>query len=118
MTRRPRNVAWVGFTPEQTRLLDFLDHLGNNGWARNGQADEVMPTLLDDCEAVELTLDETIPNGSDRGASRGQFDARPVGFRPSCHDPPHAARPRQKPRTEPAIWSWNPAHIATAKGGV
>lgn len=58
MTRRPRNVAWVGFTPEQTRLLDFLDHLGNNGWARNGQADEVMPTLLDDCEAVELTLDE------------------------------------------------------------
>lgn len=57
MTRRPSNVAWVGYTSEQTKLLDFLDHLGNNGWSRNGQTDEVMPKVLADCEAAKLTLD-------------------------------------------------------------
>lgn len=57
MTRRPRNVAWVGFTAQQTELLDFLDHLGNNGWARNSQTDEVMPKVLADCEAAELSVD-------------------------------------------------------------
>ena len=57
MARRPRNVAWVGFTEQQTELLDFLDHLGNNGWARNSQTDEVMPKVLADCEAAELSVD-------------------------------------------------------------
>ena len=56
MTRRPENVSWVGFTPEQTELLDFLDHVGNNGWSRNSQTDELMPRLLADCERAELTL--------------------------------------------------------------
>ena len=46
MARRPPNFAWIGFTPEQTDLLEFLDHLGNNGWDRNGQTDELMPKLM------------------------------------------------------------------------
>jgi hypothetical protein len=50
-------MAWVGFTPDQKELLDFLDHLGNNGWSRNSQTDEVMPKLLAECEAAALTLD-------------------------------------------------------------
>lgn len=58
MSRRPGNVAWVGFTSEQTKLLDFIDHLGNNGWARNGQSEAVLPKLLADCEAAALTIDE------------------------------------------------------------
>ena len=58
MSRRPGNVAWVGFTSEQTKLLDFIDHLGNNGWARNGQSEAVMPKMLADCEAAAMTLDE------------------------------------------------------------
>ncbi len=57
MTRRPSNVAWVGFSPEQTELLDFLDHLGNNGWSRNSQTEEVMPKLLAQCEVADLPLD-------------------------------------------------------------
>lgn len=57
MTRRPSNVAWVGYTSEQVKLLDFLDHLGNNGWSRNSQTEEVMPKVLADCEAAGLTVD-------------------------------------------------------------
>ena len=37
MARKPANFQWVGFTDEQLKDLDFLDHLGNNGWARNPQ---------------------------------------------------------------------------------
>ena len=57
MTRRPSNVAWVGFSPEQTKLLDHLDHLGNNGWSRNSQTDAVMPKVLAQCEEAGLSLD-------------------------------------------------------------
>ncbi|HEU4542711.1 MAG TPA: hypothetical protein VFR23_16400 [Jiangellaceae bacterium] len=31
MARRPADFTWIGFTPEQVELLEFLDHLGNNG---------------------------------------------------------------------------------------
>ena len=48
MTRKPPNVSWLGFTKRQAELLDFLDHLGNNGWARNSQTEALMPKLLDD----------------------------------------------------------------------
>ena len=41
--RKPSNVSWLGFTQDQARLLDFLDHLGNNGWATNSQTDALMP---------------------------------------------------------------------------
>lgn len=58
MTRRPSNVAWVGYTSEQVKLLDFLDHLGNNGWSRNSQTEVVMPKVLAECEAARLTVDQ------------------------------------------------------------
>jgi hypothetical protein len=36
--------------------LDFLDHLGNNGWARNSQTEALMPKLLGDLEQAGLPL--------------------------------------------------------------
>ena len=56
MARRPPNVAWLGFTEEQVQLLEFLDHLGNNGWDRNSQTDALMPSVLSDCKTAGLTL--------------------------------------------------------------
>jgi hypothetical protein len=56
VARKPRNLAWLGFTKEQAELLDFLDHVGNNGWARNGQTEELMPNLLRECAVAELSL--------------------------------------------------------------
>jgi hypothetical protein len=50
--------TWDGFTPEQGRLLTFLDHLGNNGWARNSQSEELMPKLLRDFAEAEVSLDQ------------------------------------------------------------
>jgi hypothetical protein len=46
MAQRPADFTWNGFTPEQVELLAFLDHLGNNGWARNSQTDVAMPKLM------------------------------------------------------------------------
>lgn len=46
MVRRPANFTWLGFTPEQVELLELLDHVGNNGWARNSQTEELMPKLM------------------------------------------------------------------------
>ncbi|MGW4593538.1 hypothetical protein ACWEKJ_40010 [Amycolatopsis thermoflava] len=45
MSRKPPGHSWSGFTEAEGRLLDFLDHLGNNGWARNPQSEELMPML-------------------------------------------------------------------------
>jgi len=56
MARKPANFQWLGFTAEQIELLDFLDFVGNNGWDRNSQSDELMPRLLADCEAQGLSL--------------------------------------------------------------
>ncbi len=56
MTRRPPNFSWQGFTQNQAKLLDFFDDLGNNGWARNGQTEALMPTLLGDFEQAGLPL--------------------------------------------------------------
>jgi hypothetical protein len=39
-------VPQLGFTQKQARLLDFIDHLGNNEWDRNSQTDAVMPSVL------------------------------------------------------------------------
>lgn len=58
MGRRPENVAWVGFTAEQIRLLDILDHVGNNGWGRNSQSEALMPRLLSECESAGLSIDQ------------------------------------------------------------
>jgi len=56
MARKPANLAWLGSSQEEARLLDFLDHLGNNGWARNSQTEAPMPSVLDECEAVGIPL--------------------------------------------------------------
>lgn len=58
MSRRPPNVAWLGFTTEQAKLLDFVDHVGNNGWSRNSQTEALMPNLLAECEAARLTMEQ------------------------------------------------------------
>jgi hypothetical protein len=46
MAKRPKNFTWIGFTPEQVKRLDVLDHIGNNGWARNPQTEALMPRIL------------------------------------------------------------------------
>jgi len=56
VTRKPPDFSWQGFTQEQADLLDRLDVYGNNGWARNPQAEVVMPTLLGDFEKVGLPI--------------------------------------------------------------
>jgi hypothetical protein len=56
VARKPSNVSWLGFTQDQAELLDFLDHLGNNAWARNSQANEFMPKVLVNCEEAGLTV--------------------------------------------------------------
>lgn len=56
MARRPENVEWVGFTREQAELLKLLDHLGNNGWARNGQSEAVMPNLLAELHGLGVPI--------------------------------------------------------------
>lgn len=58
MARKPDNFEWLGFTQEQRELLDFIDFLGNNGWARNSQTDEVMPSTLDDCAEAGLRVEQ------------------------------------------------------------
>ena len=57
MVRKPPNVSWgLGFSEEQAKLLDYLDQLGNNAWARTDQTEVMMPNLLDDCEKAGLTV--------------------------------------------------------------
>lgn len=56
MAQKPANFQWLGFTKEETRLLDFIDHLGNNGWDRNSQTEEVMPSVLTDCAKIGLSV--------------------------------------------------------------
>ena len=58
MTRKPPGFSWQqqGFTQEQAELLDLLDFWGNNGWARNQQAEAGMPKLLGDLEQARLPL--------------------------------------------------------------
>ena len=58
MTRKPPNLEWLGFTKDQAELLDFLDHLGNNGWDRNGQTEAIMPSVLADCWEAGLTMQQ------------------------------------------------------------
>lgn len=56
MARKPQSVSWLGFSTAQTELRDFLDHVGNNGWARNSQTEALMPGLLGDLEQSGLPL--------------------------------------------------------------
>lgn len=56
MAKKPANMEWIGFTDEQVGLLNFIDHLGNNGWARNSQTDAIMPGLLTECMEAGLPV--------------------------------------------------------------
>lgn len=58
MTRKPPDFSWQrqGFTQKQAELLDRLDFYGNNGWARNPQAEALMPGLLGEFEQASLPL--------------------------------------------------------------
>ena len=58
MTRKPPNFSWQGqgFTQMQAELLDRLDFYGNNGWARNPQAEALIPGLLGEFERASLPL--------------------------------------------------------------
>ncbi|BEL10312.1 hypothetical protein Q0Z83_085030 [Actinoplanes sichuanensis] len=58
MARSPEGHTWDGFTPEQGKLLDFLDHLGNNGWARNSQSEALMPKVLKDFADAGVRLEQ------------------------------------------------------------
>lgn len=72
MTRKPLGHTWAGFSQDQAKLLDFLDHLGNNGWDRNGQSEALMPNVMGDLAAAGLTLervkDAMASIGYDKGA--------------------------------------------------
>jgi hypothetical protein len=70
VARRPPNVAWLGFTGEQSELLDFLDHLGNNAWDRNGQTEAIMPSVMGDFEEAGLTLTQVKEAMASIGYSR------------------------------------------------
>jgi hypothetical protein len=50
------NVAWICFPDDHVNLLDFIDFLGNNGGARTGQSDALMPRVLADVEASGMTI--------------------------------------------------------------
>jgi hypothetical protein len=56
VTRKPPDFSWQGFTQEQADLLDRLDFYGNNGWARNPQAETMVPSLLGDLAEAGLSL--------------------------------------------------------------
>ncbi|MFZ5848876.1 MAG: hypothetical protein ACOYX5_16000 [Actinomycetota bacterium] len=50
MARKPANFQWLGFTEDQRGDLDFLDYIGNNGWARNSQTEAIMPKFIVELE--------------------------------------------------------------------
>lgn len=60
MAKKPNNFQWLGFTDEQIRLLDFIDHFGNNSWTRNAQTEKLMPKILSDCADAGLNVDQVI----------------------------------------------------------
>jgi hypothetical protein len=71
VTRRPPNFSWQEFTQQQADLLDRLDFYGNNGWARNPQAEVVMPKLLGDFEQAGLSLARVKEAMASIGYSKG-----------------------------------------------
>jgi hypothetical protein len=56
MAKKPADFEWLGFTDEQIEMLNFLDFIGNNGWACNPQTEALMPKVLADFEASGMTL--------------------------------------------------------------
>lgn len=70
MANKPQNFQWLGFTDEQIQLLDFIDHLGNNAWDRNGQTDAIMTKVLDDCAEAGINIDQIVEAMRSIGYSR------------------------------------------------
>ncbi|MBG6224726.1 hypothetical protein IWX63_001288 [Arthrobacter sp. CAN_A2] len=60
MAKKPHNFEWIGFTEQQRELLNFIDFIGNNGWARNSQTDEIMTKQLAECAEEGLSIDQII----------------------------------------------------------
>lgn len=60
MARKPPNFEWFGFDREQRKLLDTFDFIGNNGWDRTGQTEEMMPKLLKEAAEKGLTIDAIV----------------------------------------------------------
>ena len=58
MAKRPANFTWLGYTPDQIVQLEFLDYLGNNGWARNSQTDALMVNVLQEFADSGVTIDQ------------------------------------------------------------
>ena len=60
MARKPDNFEWLGFSAERLRLLDFIDVIGNNGWARNSHSEELVPRKLTEWAATGATIDDLV----------------------------------------------------------
>ena len=41
-----------------SKLLDYLDHLGNNAWSRNPQSEALLPNLLKRLRDAGLPIEE------------------------------------------------------------
>jgi hypothetical protein len=67
VARKPQKFEWFGFTPEQLGLLNLIDHVGNNGWARNGQTEALMPNLLGKCAEAGLSVEQIVQAMADIG---------------------------------------------------
>ena len=70
MANKPDNFQWLSYTDEQIKLLDFIDHLGNNGWARNSQTDEIMTKVLSESSEAQLGINQIIEAMRSIGYSR------------------------------------------------
>lgn len=70
MTRRPAKFTWLGFTVEQMEHLEFLDFIGNNGWARNSQTEALMPDLLRELAESGVPIERTKQAMADIGYGR------------------------------------------------
>lgn len=70
MARKPDGFEWLGFTYEQIQLLNLIDHVGNNGWARNPQSEALMPNLLGQAETLTLTIAQIKQAMADIGYDR------------------------------------------------
>lgn len=60
MAKKPIEFVWDDYSEAQGELLDYIDFIGNNGWTRNSQTDEIMTKLLAECADAELSIDEII----------------------------------------------------------
>lgn len=58
MGNAPEGHQWEGFSEAQGKLLETVDFYGNNGWARNSQAETMMPVTLAKCAEEGLSIEQ------------------------------------------------------------